>query len=151
MRFSIIRPSQQCKLRNKNKHMKKHDIIERLSAMAELTKAAEIKEQIHALIADLGPAQVADTGKLKYFVTVNDRVVDPAMKYPKQMITCHEILVEAGKVGETLERAEILSLIGEKADLLNTRQTPERIYAFYQKRMEQEGWLTRAKERVMGE
>lgn len=117
--------------------------------MLESTKAPEIKEQITALITDLGPAQVADTGKLKYFVTVNTRVLDPAMKYPKQMLTCHEILTTAVEPGTVLERAQILELIGEKADLLNTRQTPERIYAFYQKRMEDEGWLTRAKDRVL--
>lgn len=128
--------------------MKKSDIIARLASMQELAKAVEIKEQISQLIADLGPATETPEGKLAYFVTVNERILDPNVKYPKQMLTCHEILVEAELVGKTVDRAEILKLIGEKAERLNTRQTPERIYAFYQKRMEEDGWLTRNKERV---
>lgn len=128
--------------------MKKAEIIARLEKMAELTKAAEIKDEITQLIADLGPAAVVEEGKLTYFVTVNEAKMDPAQKYPRQMIECHKILTDNGKLGEKMTRTEILALIGEHSDRLNTRQTPERIYAFYQKRMEEEGWLVREKERI---
>lgn len=128
--------------------MKKNDIIARLASMRELTKAIEIHAEIDALIADLGPAHIAEEGKLAYFVTVNERKLDPAQKYPRQMIECHKILEENVELGKTLDRARILELIGENAERLNTRQSPERIYAFYQKRMEDEGWLTRSKVRI---
>lgn len=128
--------------------MKKADIIARLTSMRELTKATEIHAAIDALVSDMGPITEVAEGKLAYFVTVNEKKLDPAKKYPKQMLTCHQILEDAGLVGQTVERSKIMALIGEHADLLNTRQSPDRIYSFYQKPMEDEGWLTRAKERV---
>jgi len=127
--------------------MKRHEIVSALQSMTAMNKS-EMTAAIEALIADLGPATTADAGKLVYFVTINDKIVDPAMKYPKQMLTCHDIIHEKA-AGKTVSRAEILGWIGEEAEKLNTKQTPERIYAFYQKRMEDEGWLTRAKERVI--
>lgn len=131
-----------------NNNMKKTDIIARLTSMRELTKATEIHASIDALIAELGPVSTVEEGKLACFVTVNERKLDPAQKYPRQMIECHQILAENVELGKTLDRARILELIGEHADRLNTRQSPERIYAFYQKRMEDEGWLTRSKFRI---
>lgn len=128
-------------------HMKKNEIVSALQAMAAMNKA-DMSAAIEQLIVDLGPATTADPGKLVYFVTINDKVLDPAMKYPKQMLTCHDIIHEKA-AGKTVSRSEILGWIGEEAEKLNTKQTPERIYAFYQKRMEDEGWLTRAKERVI--
>lgn len=127
--------------------MKKQDIITRLADIKEMSKS-EYQAGLSQLIADLGPASIVEEGKLTYFVQINERVLDPAQKYPKQMLTCHEILTEHAGVGTRLTRAEVLEHIGNHAELLNTRQTPERIYAFYQKRMEDEGWLTREKERV---
>lgn len=131
--------------------MKKSELISRLESMLELSKAPEIKEQLTQLINDLGPSTPEEKGKLTYYVKVNEAIIDPAVKYPRQMLECHKILLESVEPGTLLERKEILALIGEKAERLNTRQTPERIYAFYQKRMEDEGWLERAKERVMPE
>jgi hypothetical protein len=127
--------------------MKKQEIVNRLSAMLELNKAPEIKTQIESLIADLNLTEETE-GKLHYFVTVQEMKIDPAQKYPRQMIECHKILSEAGKVGETLSRDEVLKLIEAHAERLQTRQTAERIYSFYQKRMEEDGWLIRSKTRL---
>jgi hypothetical protein len=129
-----------------NKNMKKTEIVSRLTAMLDIAKAPEIKECISVLIADLATAEPDDKGKLTYFVTVQERKLDPLQKYPKQMIEAHQILVETGK--ETLTMAEIKELMGKSAERLGTRQDPMSIYAFYQKRMGDEGWIGRAKERV---
>jgi hypothetical protein len=132
--------------RTENKQMKKNEIVNRLTSMLELAKAPEIKEQISALIADLGTTEVEDKGKLAYFVHVHERVMDPAHKYPRQMLACYDILAELGKTELTL--AEVKDAIGANAERLQTRQDPYRIYAFYQKRMEDEGWIGREKARI---
>lgn len=126
--------------------MKKQEIVTRLTSMLELAKAPEIKSEIQALIDELGTSAVEDKGKLTYFVQVNERKLDPAMKYPKQMLTCYDIVKELGK--DELTLAEIKDAVGASAERLGTRQDPYRIYAFYQKRMADEGWIGREKARI---
>ena len=123
--------------------MKRNEIVDRLNTMLELTKAPEIKEQISSLIADLSTATRESGTRIARFVHVNERVLDPAHKYPKQMIACHDILLALGKPVLTLD--EVKSAIGENAEVLATKQDPYRIYAFYQKRMEEDGWIGREK------
>lgn len=133
-------------LRLTNKNMKKQEIVNELVRISELSKAAEIKAEIAVLIEALSTAPETDKGKLTYKVTVNEQVLDPAHKYPKQMLECYKIIKELDK--EELTLAEIKDAIGVSAERLGTRQDPYRIYAFYQKRMADEGWIGRAKERV---
>ena len=128
--------------------MKKADIIARLTTMRELTKAVEVHAAIDQLVADLGPATETSEGKLHYYVEVKQQIIDPAVKYPKQMLTCYTIIKDKFGLDKPVERKQIIDAINERSDELNTRQSPERIYAFYQKRMEEEGWVERAKERV---
>lgn len=123
--------------------MKRNEIVDRLTTTLELTKAPEIRERIVELIADLSTSTREAGVRIARFVHVNERVLDPNHKYPKQMIACHDILSALGKPVLTLD--EVKSAIGENAEVLATKQDPYRIYAFYQKRMEEEGWLSREK------
>lgn len=127
--------------------MKKSELLARLEAMETMSKA-DIIEQIAKLKIELGPVTTAEPGKIVYFVELGEKKLDPNQKYPKQMLTCYDLIAKEIKVGERVTRAKILELIGNGAEELNTRQSPERIYAFYQKRMEDEGWLKREQERV---
>lgn len=124
--------------------MKKNELLNKLEELNESLKSAELA----SLIEEIRPVGVSDGTKLHYFVTVNEQVLDPAVKYPRQMLTCYDILASALPIGEPVEREEVMRLIGEQADKLNTRQSPDRIYAFYQKRMEDEGWISRSTERI---
>ena len=124
--------------------MKKQELISRL----ETINANLNNDELTALIEQIRPANVSDGTKLHYFITVKERELDEAVKYPRQMLTCYDILAENLEIGETISREEVMKLIGENAEKLNTKQSPERIYAFYQKRMEDEGWIERTKERI---
>jgi hypothetical protein len=123
--------------------MKKNEIVNRLTSMLELAKAPEIKEQISGLIADLSTSPAGERTHVSRIVHVHERTLDPAKKYPRQMIACHDILLGLEKAELTLD--EVKAAIGEKAEVLATRQDPYRIYAFYQKAMEDEGWIGREK------
>lgn len=123
--------------------MKKNEIVDRLTSMLELAKAPEIKEQIQTLITDLNSAGELAKGKITRFVQVHERVLDPTHKYPRQMLVCYDALAAVGKAELTLE--EVKEAIGAKAAELQTRQDPYRIYAFYQGRMVEEGWISKEK------
>jgi hypothetical protein len=126
--------------------MKKAEIVNRMKSILELPHK-EQKTEWEQLFTDMEAANdVEDKGKLAYFVHVNERVMDPAKKYPRQMIACHDILLGLEKADLTL--AEVKEAIGAKAELLQTRQDPYRIYAFYQKAMADEGWIGREKARI---
>lgn len=127
--------------------MKKNELLIRLNAMVALEdNSVDILTALQELIDDIGTTEVEDKGKLTYFVKVNERKLDPAMKYPKQMLLCYDIIAELEKPELTL--AEIKEAIGVSAERLGTRQDPYRIYAFYQKRMSDEGWIGREKSRI---
>lgn len=127
--------------------MKRNEIVNELIRISELAKAAEIKTELCSLIGTLrATAGGAPAGGLACFVHVNARVLDPTHTYPRQMLACHDVLVELGK--DELTLAEVKDAIGANADKLATRQDPYRIYAFYQKRMEDEGWISRSKVRI---
>lgn len=126
--------------------MKKQQIVDELTRIVALDKAAQIKPEIQALIDQLNASTEPDKGKLTYYVEVGERKMDPAKKYPRQMIAVHDILVKAGLPKLTLD--EIKALMGEHAAELQTKQDPMRIYAFYQKPMADEGWIARSTERV---
>lgn len=127
--------------------MKKAELVAKLNEIAALDNA-DIRAALAAFIDQIGPVAEVAEGKVQYLVKINERVIDPAVKYPRQMIECHQILLDAGLVGTEVDRAEVIRLINEHADRLATRQSPERIYAFYQKRMEDECWIERVKVRA---
>jgi ABC-type phosphate/phosphonate transport system ATPase subunit len=128
--------------------MKKHEIALRLESMLALDPdtSVDVMTAIQELMDDLKTASVEDKGKLVYFVTVNEKKLDPAVKYPKQMIICHDILSELEKPELTLK--EVQEVFKDAAERLGTRQDPYRIYAFYQKRMADEGWIERETQRI---
>ena len=121
--------------------MKRNELIQALNEMKEMTRANMV-EKIDQLVAEL-TTSTESKAKIARFVHVRERVLDPACKYPRQMIACHEILESLGK--ETLTLDEVKAAIGENAEKLNTRQDPYRIYGFYQKPMEEAGWIAREK------
>jgi len=131
--------------------MKNTQIVQIIGEAIALKKADEIKEALCALIVLLEqePEPVSN-GRLVYRVRVNERVIDPTHKYPKQMLACWDIVHGActPDAEPVLTLEQVKAAIGENAEILQTKQDPYRIYAFYQKRMEDEGWISREKERV---
>jgi hypothetical protein len=128
--------------------MKKTQLIERLNEILTIAdmEAEGVAAEIRAFIDELDTAAVEDKGKLTYFIRVHEQTLDPAMKYPKQMLECYQIIAELEKPELTLK--EIQDAIGVSAERLGTRQDPYRIYTFYQKRMADEGWIERDKARI---
>lgn len=123
--------------------MKKNELICRLEELG-----GEIKsDKLAALIEQARPQSTDDGTRLHHYVVVADRKMNPLVKYPKQMVVVHDILVADAGVGTRITRkdARVLIEAGVADGRLQTRQDPDRIYAFYQKRMEDEGWLTREK------
>jgi hypothetical protein len=131
-----------------NKNMKTTQIVQRINEIAGLTKTADMKSAMEALATELASMpEPTSKGKLEHRVCIGEAKQDPNCKYPRQMIEVHKILTELGKPVITL--AEVRAAMGENVARLVTKQDPYRIFAFYQKRMEDEGWLTREKERVV--
>ena len=127
-----------------HRKMKKTELIDRLSKAKELNKA-ELAKELDSLIEELqssGP----DNGKVAHFVHIHEKVTDPAKKYPRQMLVCFDALAKAEKPTMTLD--EVKAAIGEAKEELQTRQDPYNVFAFYQGRMVEEGWITKEKVRV---
>ena len=123
--------------------MKRNEIIARLQTATEATKLVDCKELLSSLIAELQSTTEPDKGKLVYTVQIHKMVQNPACKYPLQMVQCHNALWSASAEGTIrLTRKECVEAI-EKSGTVVTRQSIDRIYAFYQKRMEDEGWIGR--------
>lgn len=121
--------------------MKRNEIVSQLEQIATIKKHSEMLAAVNALKSTLESAPTDTEGRITHYVHVNARVLDPTHTYPTQMVACHDVLLGIGRAKCTL--AEVKSAIGANADALKTRQDPYRIYAFYQKRMEEEGWLKR--------
>ena len=120
--------------------MKKAEIIARINEIAQSQEIDELTQ----LVEELNKAPEPRTKK-KYFIKVNERVIEENVKYPFQMIELHKILEEIGE--EDIALAEVKEIMSENSDRLKTKQDPYRIYAYYQKRMEDEGWIERWNER----
>lgn len=120
--------------------MKKAEIVKRIEQIAQEIENVELTQ----LLSELNKKEVKT--KKHYYVHVRERVLEANVKYPYQMIELHKILEEQEK--ETMELAEIKELMAENAERLKTKQDPYRIYAYYQARMENEGWIERESERL---
>lgn len=125
-----------------NKSMKRNEIVAELTKIADM-KSADAKVALADIIARLTTAAPDDAGKLVHYLHVMPAVCEPNVKYPTQMLQCHAAIYAASGEGTTrITRSQAIAAC-ENAGTIVTRQSIERIFAFYQKRMEDECWIKR--------
>lgn len=121
--------------------MKKIELHNELLEIVNLSKSDMI-ERIKELAESVKPKTVARGPKKQMFVRVHELNIDPSIKYPNQMLKLHKVLSRV--CIEDMPLADVKKRMDEKpvyAKLLKTRQNPSRIYAWYQKRLMEEGAL----------
>lgn len=123
--------------------MKRNEIVVELNKINELTKAGDMHTALTDLITRLNTAKDTPEGKLVHYVHVREAKQEANVKYPTQLLQVHAALWGASEQGaRALTREECVKAC-EDAGTIVTRQSIERIFAFYQKRMEDDGWISR--------
>lgn len=132
--------------------MKRQEIVEKLESINEL-KAAEKTQALSDLIELIRPKSTASaTHKSVKFVTTNKVDIpklEKSVKIPRQMqVIYNHLLAHVTKPIALTELKDMINKDEKLVEELKTRQTPFVIYNFYQKRMEENGMITRTTETV---
>lgn len=132
--------------------MKRQEIVEKLESINEL-KAAEKTEALAKLIESIRPKSTAlSTHKSVKFVNANKVDIlelKKSVKIPRQMqVIYNHLLAHVTKPVALTELKDMINKDEKLVEELKTRQTPFVIYNFYQKRMEENGMITRTTEQI---